>query len=258
MDQETLNHLIIGRKPVLELLQTAPEKIETVYLLNRPGRDLHEIIEQCRACQIKFKRLPADKLHHIFQGNHQGVIARIMTKGFCPLDELISEATRGSLPLVLALDQVQDPGNLGTLSRTLFAFGGGGIILPKNRSAFPGPAASRASAGALEKILISQVTNMARALETCAREGMSIYGAGKGEQTENIFTADLHLPAVLVLGNEEKGIRRGVLKRCDHILTIPMAGNFDSLNVAQAGAVIMGQFLRTLHTVSKQSGEKII
>jgi 23S rRNA (guanosine2251-2'-O)-methyltransferase len=246
MNQDILDHLVIGRKPVQELLQTAPEKIETIYLLNRPGRDLHDIIERCRACQIKFKRLPADKLHHIFQGNHQGVIARIMTKGFCPLEDVISGAMDGAFPLVLALDQIQDPGNLGTLSRTLYALGGGGIILPKNRTAFPGPAASRASAGALEKIAISQATNMARALETCARAGMTIYGAGLGEASENLFTANLHLPAVLVLGNEEKGIRQGVLKRCDHVLTIPMAGSFDSLNVAQAGAMIMGQFLRTM------------
>ncbi len=247
MNHDDSNHLIIGRKPVQELLQTDPEKIETVYLLNRPGRDLHAIMELCRSCHIKYKRLPADKLHHIFQGNHQGVIARILTRGFCPLDELIEKAIDKPFPLILALDQVQDPGNLGTLSRTLYAFGGGGIILPRDRSAFPGPAASRASAGALEKTAISQVTNLSRALETCARAGMSVYGAGLGEGAENLFAAKLYAPAVLVLGNEEKGIRQGVLKRCDHILTIPMAGTFDSLNVAQAGAVIMGQFLRTMH-----------
>jgi 23S rRNA (guanosine2251-2'-O)-methyltransferase len=249
MDQDHPDHLIIGKKPVQELLQTTPEKIETVYLLNRPGKDLYDIIEKCRACQIKFKRLPADKLHCIFPGNHQGVIARIMSRGFCSLDEMIAGVHTSPFPLVLALDQVQDPGNLGTLSRTLYALGGAGIILPKNRSAFPGPAASRASAGALEKTAIAQVTNMARALETCVRAGLSIYGAGLGEEAENLFAADLHLPAVLVLGNEEKGIRQGVLKRCDHILTIPMAGTFESLNVAQAGAVIMGQFLRTCNRI---------
>jgi 23S rRNA (guanosine2251-2'-O)-methyltransferase len=170
-----------------------------------------------------------------------------MAKGFCPLDEVIAKTADSPFPLVLALDQVQDPGNLGTLCRTLFALGGGGIIVPKNRSAFPGPAASRASAGALEKIPMAQVTNLSRALETCAQAGMPIYGAGLGPRAANLFATRLFLPAVLVLGNEEKGIRPGVLKRCDHILTIPMAGTFDSLNVAQAGAMIMGQFLRTRH-----------
>ncbi|GAU08377.1 23S rRNA (guanosine(2251)-2'-O)-methyltransferase RlmB [Desulfoplanes formicivorans] len=247
MSQDDVHHLIIGRKPVQELLHTAPEKIETIYLQNRPGRDLHAIIDLCRTLHIKFKRLPADKLHHIFPGNHQGVIARIMSKGFCTLDEVITSSLASPFPLVLALDQVQDPGNLGTLCRTLFALGGGGIIVPKNRSAFPGPAASRASAGALEKIPMAQVTNLSRALETCARAGVPIYGAGLGKDAASLFAARLVLPAVLVLGNEEKGIRPGVLKRCDHLLTIPMAGTFDSLNVAQAGAMIMGQFLRTRH-----------
>ncbi len=246
MNKDEANHLVIGRKPVQELLQTAPEKIETVYLLHRPGRDLHTIMDSCRKNRIKYKRLSADKLHHIFQGNHQGVIARILTRGFCPLEELINQTLTSPFPLLLALDQVQDPGNLGTLSRTLYALGGGGIILPKDRSAFPGPAASRASAGALEKTPLAQVTNLARALETCSQRGMIVYGAGFGEKAENLFTAKLYGPAVLVLGNEEKGIRPGVLKRCDHLVTIPQAGRFDSLNVAQAGAIIMGQFLRVL------------
>ncbi len=247
MYQDDTKHLIIGRKPVLELLQTNPENIETVYLLQRPGRDLSTIMNYCRNQHIKYKRLPADKLHRIFPGNHQGVIARIMTKGFSPLDELIAATLTQPFPLILALDQVQDPGNLGTLSRTLYALGGGGIIFPRDRSAFPGPAASRASAGALERIRLTQVTNLSRALTTCSQAGMFIYGAGLGERAENLFTAKLYGPAVLVLGNEEKGIRHGVLKRCDTIVTIPMANTFDSLNVAQAGAMIMGQFLRSLY-----------
>ncbi|WP_462323952.1 23S rRNA (guanosine(2251)-2'-O)-methyltransferase RlmB [Desulfoplanes sp.] len=246
MNQDTSNHLVIGRKPVTELLQTTPEKIETVYLLDRAGRDMQAIQTICRAQRIKYKRLPADKLSRIFSGTHQGVVARVVSQGFCPLETLIDKVRTTPFPLILALDQVQDPGNLGTLSRTLYAFGGAGIILPKNRSAFPGPAASRASAGALEKTPITQVTNLARSLETCAQAGLTIYATAMQDRARDLFTEDPVFPAVLVLGNEEKGIRQGVLKRCAQVLTIPMAGTFDSLNVAQAGAVVMGQFLRGL------------
>ena len=245
-DQDNTQNLVIGRKPVLELLSTTPDKVETVYLLERPGKDMLKIVEHCRQHRIKYKRLPPGDLQRIFPGNHQGVIARVFFQGFCPLDTLIAGAQHAAFPLILALDQVQDPGNLGTLCRTLHAFGGQGIILPKNRTAFPGPAASRASAGALEKTSIAQVTNLARALEQCKEEGFFIYATGMDEKMTNLFHAPLHFPAVLVLGNEEKGVRQGVLKRCDSILTIPMPGEFDSLNVAQAGAVIMGQFLRTM------------
>ena len=244
--QDSTQNLVIGRKPVFELLETASQTVETVYLLDRPGKDMQKIVEACRKQHIKFKRMPAGDLQRIFAGNHQGVIARVFSQGFSPLETLIAATKEAEYPLILALDQVQDPGNLGTLCRTLHAFGGTGIILPKNRSAFPGPAASRASAGALEKTMISQVTNLSRALEECKEEGFFIYATGMNEEMTNLFQTPLHFPAVLVLGNEEKGIRQGVLKRCDATLTIPMSGGFDSLNVAQAGAVIMGQFLRTL------------
>lgn len=247
-DQDNTQNLVIGRKPVLELLNTTPDKVETVYLLERPGKDMLKIVEHCRQHRIKYKRLPPGDLQRIFPGNHQGVIARVFFQGFCPLDTLLAGAQHAAFPLILALDQVQDPGNLGTLCRTLHAFGGQGIILPKNRTAFPGPAASRASAGALEKTSIAQVTNLARALEQCKEEGFYIYATGMDEKMTNLFHAPLHFPAVLVLGNEEKGVRQGVLKRCDSVLTIPMPGEFDSLNVAQAGAVIMGQFLRIMTT----------
>ncbi len=244
--QDTTQNLVIGRKPVLELLAASSEKVETVYLLDRPGKDMQKIMEACREHRVKFKRLSGGDLQRIFAGNHQGVIARVFSQGFCPLDDLIAATKKAAYPLILALDQVQDPGNLGTLCRTLHAFGGKGIMIPKNRTAFPGPAASRASAGALEKTLISQVTNLSRALEECKEEGFFIYATGMNEERTHLFQTPLQFPAVLVLGNEEKGIRQGVLKRCDATLTIPMSGGFDSLNVAQAGAVIMGQFLRTL------------
>ena len=151
-----------------------------------------------------------------------------------------------ALPEVLAgqryvvLDGVQDPGNVGTLCRTLYALGGAGVILPRHNSAYLGPAAHRAAAGALERLPVARVTNLAHALDEAEEAGFSIYGAGCGPDAADAFEHAMQLPAVLVLGNEDKGLRPGVAKRCGRMLRIPLARKFDSLNVAQAGAILLG------------------
>ena len=147
---------------------------------------------------------------------------------------------KAPLPLVVALDQVQDPGNVGTLCRTLYALGGAGVILPRHNSAYLGPAAHRAAAGALERLPVARVTNLAHALDEAEEAGFSIYGAGCGPDAADAFEHAMQLPAVLVLGNEDKGLRPGVAKRCGRMLRIPLARKFDSLNVAQAGAILLG------------------
>ena len=141
-----------------------------------------------------------------------------------------------------AFDQVQDPGNVGTLCRTLYARGGAGIILPRHNSAYLGPAARRSAAGALEHLPVTRVTNLGHALDSAEEAGLTIYGAGgqSAPNSVNAFTETMHLPAVLVLGNEEKGLRPGTVKRCAHMLRIPLARSFDSLNVAQAGGILLG------------------
>ena len=156
--------------------------------------------------------------------------------------QLLAAVADAPLPLLLALDQVQDPGNVGTLCRTLYALGGAGLLLPRHNSAYLGPGARRAAAGALEHLPVAQVTNLARALDSADEAGLTIYGAGgaEGPNSLDAFTDRMRLPAVLVLGNEDKGLRPGVAKRCAHMLRIPLARSFDSLNVAQAGAVLLG------------------
>ena len=237
------NALIIGRKPVRDLLQSAPEQVERVLIQDRGGPELGRIIELCRHSKIRFSKVPKSDLDALFDGNHQGVIARSFRHGFKPLEEVLDATLASPFPLALALDQLQDPGNVGTLARTLYAVGGTGLILPKNRSAALGEAASKASAGALAKCAVAQVTNLSRALDVCRDAGFLIYGACLDPEADNLFSMPLHTPAVLVLGNEDKGIRPGVLKRCHKKIFIPMQRGFDSMNVAQAGAMILGQFL---------------
>ncbi|MFO7727647.1 MAG: 23S rRNA (guanosine(2251)-2'-O)-methyltransferase RlmB [Desulfonatronovibrio sp.] len=236
------SNYIPGRKPVLELISSGGDRIDLVLIKKPVPGDLRQIIEKCRQSGIRFRLTPAQELDRITSG-HQGVIARTrVTRNTLP-EDIYARAANNFFPVILALDQVQDPGNLGSLARTIAAFGGGGLITPKDRSAHQGPGAMKSSAGAITRIDMAQVTNLARTLDQARDQGYWIYGAVMREGL-NLFETKFNFPAVLVLGGEEKGIRPNVLKRCHQKIHIPMPGGFDSLNVAQAGAVILGQMLR--------------
>lgn len=235
----------VGRKPVQELLFTKPEQVDQVYVQdNVRSHSLGRLIDICKSRKVRFKLVSGQEMSRLYSGNHQGVLARVFQPGFTYLDAVLDQGRIAPLPLVLVLDQVQDPGNLGVLARTLAALGCGGLILPKNRSAALGTVAAKTSAGALNRIPVAHEVNLARTLEHCAEKGFVIYGTTTDSQAENIFTFSPSFPAVLVLGNEDKGIRPNVLKRCTHSVYIPMPGRMQSLNVAQAGAICLGMFAR--------------
>lgn len=247
---KTTAALLPGLKPVLELLSDAPQKIDTIFC--KKGLQSQEYLEiqaLCHRNNIHYtlvdnavlNRLCHDKAGKNFV-NHQGIIARLAVIQTYPLEKILSDAKKAPLPVIVALDQVQDPGNAGTLARTMYALGAGGLLLPEHNSVYLGPAALRSSAGALDKLPICKTTNLGRALDDAEEQGFTIYGTGcsNTEQSAlNPFREGLDLPAVLVLGSEEKGIRPGVAKRCSKWLRIPFRRSFNSLNVAQAGAILL-------------------
>lgn len=226
----------------MELLSSAPDQVDTVLIKKPVSPGLGIILEKCRQTGVRFKLTSSQDLDRIAR-KHQGVAARIRSIKNAEPETVLSQTKQCVFPVALALDQIQDPGNLGTLARTMAALGAGGILIPKDRSAHPGQGAMKASAGALTRINLSQVTNLARTLDMARDEGYWIYGAVPEDGT-NIFKIKFNIPAILILGAEEKGIRPNVLKRCHEKVQIPMPGGFDSLNVAQAGAMILGQMLR--------------
>jgi 23S rRNA (guanosine2251-2'-O)-methyltransferase len=231
-----------------------PSRIDLVYC--KKGLRRREALEAQRLCrqhglrfslvdQIVLDRLCRDDKQRRNALAHQGIVARLSMTAFCGLDHLLSTVTEAPLPLLLALDQVQDPGNVGTLCRTLYTLGGAGLVLPLHNSAWLGPAAHKAAAGALEHLPAAKVANLGHALDQAEEAGLTIYGTGvtgksAAAGTLNAFTEPLRLPAVLVLGNEQKGLRPGVAKRCAYLLHIPQARPLDSFNVAQAGAILLG------------------
>lgn len=235
----------VGRKPVLEMIRANPEQVDIV-LVQKDIRShaLSRLVDACQRQGVRFRLVPGRHLDRIHPGQHQGVAARVFLPQRKNLADMLEHAKKASLPLILALDQIQDPGNLGALARTLLAMDGGGIVIPKDRTAALGPAAIKAGAGALHRLDVAQVVNLSRALEQCRESGYHVYGTSIGPDAENVLEFRPHFPAVLVLGNEDRGIRPGVLKRCSVRLFIPMPGTMQSLNVAQAGAVCLGLFAR--------------
>lgn len=242
--------VLSGLKPVLELLENDPTRVDTVLVRKgQRSRETEKILDCCRTAGVRFFLTDIAELNRLSPAGHQGVAARLFDAGFTAWEDLLTEAATAPLPLIAALDQVQDPGNAGTLARTLYALGGGGLIVPKHNGAYLGAGARRAAAGALERLSVTRVTNLSRALDQAAEAGWHIYGAACIPGSVNALTQPLLLPAVLVLGNEEHGPRPQVLKRCRTVLSIPMARPFDSLNVAQAGGILISCFARTLFSV---------
>ena len=246
-DKDTGNFLP-GLKPVLELLERDPERVDMVYV--RKGRVTTEstrLLDLCRDYGVRFQLVGDDVLSRMAaHASHQGVIARLRDASFMEWEDFLAQAAQAPLPLIVALDQVQDPGNVGTLARTLFAMGGAGLVLPKHNSAFLGPGARRSAAGALERLPLTQVVNLSRAVKDARDAGFVTCAAQKVDDSIDPLVEKLPLPALLVLGNEESGVRPGVLKHCDCSLCIPVRRDFDSLNVAQAGAILISCFARSL------------
>ncbi len=237
--------LITGRKPVEELLRDRPGSVDVVNL-KKGKQDIkcRRIVAKCKELGIRYKFIEGSSLDRLYAGNHQGVIAQVAALEYTELDRLFTIGKGAPLPLIVALDRVQDTGNVGAIARTLYGLGGAGMVVPQHEGAYLGANALKASAGTLTRMPIAKAVNMARMLEQAKDKGYTVYCAKSCEQAWNAFAPDiaLSLPAVLVLGNEEKGIRPGVAKQCDAALAIPLKRELDSLNVSGAAAILMARF----------------
>ena len=244
-----------GRHPVLELLRGDARRIEEIAVL-RDGRGpaLQEIVGLAVSRGVKVSYRSRDQLTAAAHTpHHQGVVARVAEAGYATLEELLSiPARRGEPAFFLALDQVQDPGNLGALLRTAEAVGVHGVVVPKHRAAGLTGGTAKAASGAVDFIPVVRETNLVAVLEDLKKQGVWIVGsASKGGVP--IWEADLRGPICLVLGGEGPGLRPLVARTCDLQLTIPMRGRVGSLNVAAAGAVICYEVLRQRTVAEKKT-----
>jgi 23S rRNA (guanosine2251-2'-O)-methyltransferase len=236
---------LYGRHPVLELLRSGGRHADEVAVLSGGKGPLQEIVALARRAGVKVSFRTRDQLTAIAgSADHQGVVARVARAEYVEVDDLLGiPAERGEPAFFLALDQVQDPRNLGALLRTADVLGVHGVVVPKHHAAGLTEAAARAAMGALEFVKVARVTNLVGALESLKQSGVWVYGASPSG-TVDIWDVDLRGSVCLVLGGEGEGLRRLVADSCDGLLRIPMKGHLESLNVGAAGAVLCYEVAR--------------
>ncbi len=239
------DELIWGIHAVLDFLRDRPRQVrELTVQKGKASPKLQEIIDLARSQQLRLRFEPRLKVPGAGTVNHQGVIARVQQVATVPLDELLARLDAVSPPpLLLALDSIQDPHNLGAIIRTAAAAGVAGILLPKDRSAPLSGTVAKVAVGALGRVAVSIVTNLDAALRQVQEQGFWVYGAA-GEAAASIYATDFSGRVCLVVGGEGKGLRPLVRERCDHLVAIPMAGGMESLNASVATAVILFEMVR--------------
>lgn len=236
---------VYGRNPVLELLRSSGRRTDEVAVLAGGHGPLGQIVALARRAGVKVSFRTRDQLTAMAGSpDHQGVVARVASAEYVDLDALLAiPGERGEPPFLLALDQVQDPRNLGALLRTAEAFGVHGVVVPKHHAVGLTEAAARSAMGALEYVPVARETNLVSALERLKESGIWIYGAAPAGGMAP-WSVDLTGPVCLVLGSEGEGLRPLVARACDVLVSIPMLGRVGSLNVSAAGAVLCYELVR--------------
>ena len=205
------------------------------------GRRLQEVLDQCRARRIPLRFAPRQALDRLAQaGHHQDVVAVCSSRSYQDLNAVIAGQTPA---LLLVLDGVEDPANLGAIVRTSVGGGANGVVIAERRAAGLSPAVARTAAGALEHARIARVKNLVRALVEMKERGLWIYGfeAGAGK---SYLELDYTQPCALVMGGEGRGLHRLVREACDQLAGIPLRGQVESLNVSVATGIVLYEALR--------------
>jgi len=264
-------NIVIGRKPVLEALNS-DEEIEQVYILfGQQGGIINAIRVAAKKRGIKCSEFPLERFKTYSPDlpgrqagkNAQGVIALKKDFKFSSLDEIIQTAHPQPLPqgkglqkalyfgeglgeappLILILDEIQDPHNVGAILRSAECSGVNGVILTKHNSASITSTVTKTSAGATEHLKICQVNNLSQTIDELKEKGLWIVGSSL-ENAKNYTEVDYKIPIALIVGNEEKGIRKLTASKCDFLVKIPMSGKIQSLNVSVATGILLFEILR--------------
>ena len=230
-------HLLCGRNPIREALRAGRPVEKLLVASGDLSGAAHDIVQLAREAGAVVQRVDRSRLDQIYPA-HQGMIAYVAAVEYSTVDEMLERAAqRGEEPLLVLLDGITDPHNLGAIVRTAECVGAHGVILPERRSAGLTPAAAKAAAGALNYMPIARVTNLNRTIDELKARGVWIAGASM--DGVSAFSADLSGPMALVVGSEGEGISRLTLEKCDLLVAIPMKGHIDSLNASVAAGVLM-------------------
>jgi 23S rRNA (guanosine2251-2'-O)-methyltransferase len=235
-----MSEYLYGRHAVLEALR-AERPVEEILIARgvHTHGALNDVIALAKSAGIRVHGVSRDELDRM-AANHQGIIARIPEFQYVEVDDLLGAAReRGEPPLLLMLDSVQDPQNLGTLLRTAEAVAVHGVIIPERRAAGVTPAVVKASAGAVHHLRIAQVTNLARTIEELKRANVWVVGVENVPEAKELAQVDFTIGVALVVGGEGEGMGRLVREKCDYLVRLPMWGHIGSLNVSVAGSIVL-------------------
>ena len=238
--------ILYGIHPVFEALKAGRRDFFEIYIAkDKTSKRIDKLVAIAESIKVPVERVEPLTLKSMTGTDlHQGLGART---GPFPISEIsdIFDGVRSNDAnhLLLLLDNIMDPHNLGALIRTALCVGVDGIIIPRDRSVPPTPTVSKSSAGALEHIRLARVTNMVNTIKALKEKGLWIAGMEKTSD-KSIFFSDLTGPVAIVIGGEEKGMRPLVKKHCDFLMSIPQTGQVNSLNASVAGAVVMYEAFR--------------
>lgn len=237
------NNLIFGIRPVVEAIEAGRE-IEKLYIRKgAEGQLMTELRDLCLRHRVRVQEVPVEKLNRLVRGNHQGVVAQIAAIAYVQLDDILERVPDDETPLVVVFDGVTDVRNFGAIARSAECAGAHGLIAPLKNSAPVNAEAIRASAGALTTIPVCRVGSIRNTIKTLQAEGFQVVAATE-KSRKLLYDADLRRPTALVMGSEETGISKEVLKLCDERLAIPLIGRIESLNVSAAAAVMLFEVVR--------------
>lgn len=240
------NELVLGRNPVVECLRAGvPASALYVMLGAESDERLTESVQRAADSGIPIMEVQRHDLDRLStNGLHQGIALQVPPYDYQHPDDMLKAATTDATPaLLVALDNISDPRNLGAIVRSVAAFGGHGVLIPQRRSASVTAVAWRTSAGAAARLRVARATNLNRTLKSWSDAGLQVVGLDAGGDTE-LDELDATGPTVVVVGSEGKGLSRLVRENCDAIVSIPMAGPTESLNASVAAGVVLAEIAR--------------
>ena len=236
--------LIIGRQPLIEAIQSGRAIDKILFQKNIAGDSIGHIRQLAKENNIPIQQVPSEKLFSLTRANHQGVVAFAALVSYLNLQQVIDHVvSKGELPLFVMLDGITDVRNIGAIARTAVCSGSQALIIPDKGVGALNEEAMKSSAGALEKINVCRVNSLMKAVDELHLNGIKVY-ASEMEAKAMVHQLDFKEPCCIVMGSEDKGVFAPLMKICDEKFSIPMMGQFESLNVSVATGIILYEAMK--------------
>lgn len=238
-----MENIVFGIRPVVEAIESH-KQIEKLYIKRgAEGQLMNELKDLCVRHHLRWQEVPVEKLNRLTRGNHQGVVAQMAAIDYVTVEDILERVPEDETPLVVVFDGVTDIRNFGGIARSAECAGAHGLITPLKNSAPVNADAIKTSAGALNVIPVARVGSIRNTLKSLQMEGFQIVAATE-KSRKLLYDADFRKPTAIVMGAEDVGISKEVLKLCDEQLAIPLIGHIESLNVSAAAAVMLFEVVR--------------